>query len=124
MLSRTESVITVRQLIEDLMDCFANISAAAQSFEAKLNADGESSLKADVERIIQVARSMEEKLSRLSRTGAMFAEARQSELHGFVDETLPGFAEYVRRKHGVDLEEDLVTMIEDLIERQKRRVKA
>jgi hypothetical protein len=40
-----------------------------------------------------------------------------------VDETLPEFAQYVRRKHGVELEEDLVTMIEDLIERQREKVK-
>jgi len=38
-----------------------------------------------------------------------------------VDE-LPEFHDYVRMKYGVDIEEDLVTMIEDLIERQKQKV--
>ncbi len=37
---------------------------------------------------------------------------------------LPDFREYVRRKYGVDMEEDLVRMIEDLIERQKQKRKA
>jgi hypothetical protein len=33
---------------------------------------------------------------------------------------LPEFREYVRMKYSIDLEEDLVTMMEDLIARQKR----
>jgi hypothetical protein len=119
---RGQPAETVRQLVDELVACFANISAAAESLKAKVEADGESSLKADVEEIIQVARSTVEKLSRFSRT--WLAGAPQSEPPGLVDETLPEFAHYVRRKHGVELEEDLVTMIEDLIERQKQKVKA
>lgn len=34
---------------------------------------------------------------------------------------LPEFREYVRVKYGVDLEEDLVIMIEDLIKRQNQK---
>jgi hypothetical protein len=119
---RGQPTETVQQLVDELVTCFANISAAAQSLKAKVEADGESSLKADVEEIIQVARSTVEKLSRSSRT--WLAGAPQSEPHAFGDETLPGFVEYVRRRHGVEMEEDLVTMIEDLIERQKHKVKA
>jgi len=99
----------VRQLIAELITCFANISAAAESLEAKLEADGESSFKADVEQIIQLAKSTEGKLSRLSRTCALLAVAPHSESRSF-------------RKYGVELEEDLVTMIEDLIERQRQKL--
>ena len=40
------------------------------------------------------------------------------------DEELPNFREYVRRKYGEELDEDLITMIEDLIERQRQRIKS
>jgi len=40
------------------------------------------------------------------------------------DEELPDFREYARRKYGEELDEDLITMIEDLIERQRRRIKS
>jgi hypothetical protein len=38
----------------------------------------------------------------------------------YVDE-LPEFRDYVYWKYGVELEEDLVIMIEDLIERQRQK---
>jgi hypothetical protein len=118
---RGQTTETMLQLIDEVTTCLANIKATAKSLEVKLESDGKSSLKADVERIIHVARSTAEKLTCLSRT---CTGATQGEPHAFGDETLPGFAEYVRQRHGVEMEEDLVTMIEDLIERQKQKVKA
>ena len=40
----------------------------------------------------------------------------------FSDEELPEFRQYARRKYQAELDEDLITMIEDLIERQRGRV--
>ncbi len=37
---------------------------------------------------------------------------------------LPEFREYARKKYRDELDEDLVTMIEDLIERQRQRIKS
>lgn len=37
------------------------------------------------------------------------------------DEELPDFREYARRKYGEELDEDLITMIEDLIERRRQK---
>jgi len=33
----------------------------------------------------------------------------------------PEFREYAKRKYAAELDEDLITMIEDLIERRRRR---
>jgi len=115
---------TVREMIDELRVCFANISASAQSLSAKVQQNGESSLKRGVEEIIQIAKSMEEKLSCFSRACRLLAEASPINSHESIRGKLPDFAEYVCLKYGVSLEEDLVTMIEDLIERQKQKVKA
>lgn len=40
------------------------------------------------------------------------------------DQELPQFREYARRKYREELDEDLITMIEDLIERQRQRIKS
>lgn len=70
---------TVRQIIDELRICFANISASAQSLIAKVQQNGESSLKGDVEEIIQLAKSMEEKLSCFSRACELLAETSPTE---------------------------------------------
>ena len=49
------------------------------------------------------------------RIGPIIAEPSP----GFAIQKLPDFDEYVRRKYALELDEDLITMIEDLIERQK-----
>ena len=113
----------VQRMIDELRTCFVNIRASAQSLAAKLRRDGENPIE-DIEQIVQIAERTEEKLSCFSQTCALMTEASPTESHNLTGDKLPGFAEYVCRKYGVELEEDLVTMIEDLIERQKQRVEA
>ena len=43
-------------------------------------------------------------------------------LFNLSNEELPEFRQYARRKYRTELDEDLITMIEDLIERQRQRV--
>ena len=43
-------------------------------------------------------------------------------LSNLSNEELPEFRQYARRKYRAELDEDLITMIEDLIERQRQRV--
>jgi len=42
---------------------------------------------------------------------------------GFSNDELPEIRDYIWKKYGVELEEDLITMIEDLIERQREKVR-
>jgi hypothetical protein len=42
---------------------------------------------------------------------------------GFSNDELPEIRGYIWKKYGVELEEDLITMIEDLIERQREKVR-
>lgn len=120
----------IKRMIDELSTCFANIRASAQSLDAKMRADGEVPIREEVKQIVQIAERMEEQLSSFSEACALLAESaqtgrqNQSTLESPLvlgDGELPNFSEYVRRKYGVVLEEDLVTMVEDLIERQKQR---
>jgi len=42
-------------------------------------------------------------------------------LHKVADEALPEFREYARQKYPEDLDEDIITMVEDLLYRRRRR---
>jgi transcriptional regulator with XRE-family HTH domain len=53
----------------------------------------------------------------LTIAGYLAEETDESEL------ALPEFREYARRKYSRELDDDLITMIEDLIERRRRRQK-
>jgi hypothetical protein len=122
----------IRGMIADLRTCFANIRASAQSLDTKMRADGENPIREDVEQIVQIAERTEKQLSYFSEACALLAGSAQTGGQNrstvepslaLDDKELPNFSEYVHRKYGVNLEEDLVTMVEDLIERQKQRVK-
>ena len=119
----SQRVEAVQKMIDELRTCFANIRASAQSLAPKLRGDGENPIE-DIEQIVRIAERTEEKLTCFSQTCALMAEISPTESHNLTGERLPGFAEYVCHKCGVELDEDLVTMIEDLIERQKQRVEA
>lgn len=117
-------------MIDELRTCFANIRASAQSLEAKIRANGGVLIGKEVEQIVQIAETMEGRLLCFSEACALLAESAQSGRQNqstlepslvLGDGELPNFSEYVRRKYGVVLDEDLVTMVEDLIERQKQR---
>jgi len=120
----------VGRLTDELRICFANIHASAQSLVVKLRGDYEAPIREDVEQIVQIAERMEKQLSCFSRAWVALTESGQTGRQNqtaagpssvFGDERLPNFSEYVRCRYGVDLEEDLVTMVEDLIERQKQK---
>ena len=127
-----EKTGAVRATIEELRSCFQNMIRLAESLDVKMVEDHENLPKYGMQEIISVARRTSEKLSYFSQACGLLAEASLLETRekpamvAFPmtnGETLPVFPEYVRRKYGVELDEDLVTMIEDLIERQRKTAK-
>jgi hypothetical protein len=112
-------------VIDELRHCFTNMDAVAKSLDEKIQGCEEASLKAPVREIIRIAKEMEGKLSRFYHACELLAQScdYKANLSDIASEPLPGFREYVRMKYSVELDEDLVTMIEDLIERQQEKVK-
>ena len=113
--------------IDELRLCFANMFAIAESLDEKMQGHDQVSLKVLLQEIIQITKDMEGKLSCIYHACGLLAQScddkRQANLSGIDNEKLPDFSEYVLKKYSVELEEDLVTMIEDLIERQREEVK-
>ncbi len=61
-------------MIDELMTCFANIRTLAESLSARVQENGESPPKGNVDEIIRLAKSMEKKLLCFSRACALLAE--------------------------------------------------
>lgn len=69
----------VRAAIDELRTCFVNIVAAAESLDAKLSGDHETSHRGLVQEIIHVARGTEGKLSQLYQVCGLLAGSSTSD---------------------------------------------
>ncbi len=110
--------------LEELRCCFGNIVATAESLGKKMCRSDEASLKAPIQDIIQITKDMEGKLTRFYRACSLLVRDDNwgENVSVIDDEKLPEFSEYVYRKYGVELDEDLVAMIKDLIERERGKL--
>ncbi len=74
-----QQIETVQAAIDEVRTCFANIVAAAESLDAKLSGEHETSRKGLVQEIIHVARGTEGKLSQLYQVCGLLAGGSMSD---------------------------------------------